>query len=308
MRLIDHVRIEDPQFPAAISCIVADEIARQLDELPGDNSDVSFDAGSYGIVAPPFDSFFVEAETVVHHDAGTQMIQRGLLFEVWDTNPMKELKALYDARWVYVMTPYLYHDSLVLPDGRRWRPPMVESKRGAMLQLYGLTRTNGYIFIHLDEQGHILDDMTRVHTAPHDTSPVTLELLRSGVTYLPFALKALSALHQNTAVEHVTPSRQVRRRHQRKHGCELADYYLLKVRPVRGAQDIDQVGQPARSSRRRREHTVRGHFRYYSPEAPLFGRYSGMVWIPAHERGASSLGQIRKDYLVDTARSDGEKA
>ena len=105
MRLVDHVRIEDPQFPAAIPCIVADEIARQLDELPGDNHDISFDAESYGIVAPPFDSFFVEAETVVHHDAGAQMIQRGLLFEVWDTNPMKELKALYNARWIYVMTP-----------------------------------------------------------------------------------------------------------------------------------------------------------------------------------------------------------
>lgn len=38
MRLIDHVRMEDPQFPTGIPCIVTDEIARQLDELPGDTA------------------------------------------------------------------------------------------------------------------------------------------------------------------------------------------------------------------------------------------------------------------------------
>lgn len=78
--------------------------------------------------------------------------------------------------------------SLVLPDGRRWRPPVVEFARGTMLQLYGLTWTDGRIFIHLDEQGHIFNDMTCDHTVPHDTGPVMLELLRSGVTYLRFAL------------------------------------------------------------------------------------------------------------------------
>ena len=296
MRLIDRVRIEDPQFPHDIPCIVADEIARQIEELPSDVNAVSFDAESYGIVAPPFDTFFVEAETVVHHSAGVQMIQRGLLFEVSDTAPVEKLRVLYDnACWVYIMTAYHYQDSLVLPDGSRLRPPAVETKRGPILQLYGFRRTNGHIFAHLDEQGHILDDMSGVHTAPHDATPLTRALLRTGVTFLPFALKAISALHQNTVVEHVTPTRQRQRHHKRKHGSVLADYYLLKVRPVRATQDIDQVGQPLHSSRRRREHIVRGHFRYYSPEAPLFGRYSGMVWIPAHTRGESSLGRIRKD-------------
>lgn len=182
----------------------------------------------------------------------------------------------------------------------------MENKRGLIPQLYGFRRTNGHIFAHLNEQGHILDEMSRVHTTLHDSTALTLALLRTGVTFLPFALKAISALHQNTVVEHVTPTRQRRRHHKRKHGRDLADYYLLKVRKVRSVratQNIDQVGQPVHSSRRRREHIVRGHFRYYSPEAPLFGRYSGMVWIPAHTRGESTLGQIRKDYLIEAGNS-----
>ena len=54
----------------------------------------------------------------------------------------------------------------------------------------------------------------------------------------------------------------------------------------------------------RREHVVRGHFRYYSEEKPLFGHYSGNVWIPEHTRGDEEKGRVEKSYRVDEPRSE----
>lgn len=49
---------------------------------------------------------------------------------------------------------------------------------------------------------------------------------------------------------------------------------------------------------RKRYHTVRGHARYYTEDKPLFGKYTGWVWIAPHVRGDRNLGVIDKDYNV----------
>jgi len=47
---------------------------------------------------------------------------------------------------------------------------------------------------------------------------------------------------------------------------------------------------------------VRGHFATYTQERPLFGRYAGTVFIPAHVRGTPEAGIVIKDYaLAETA-------
>lgn len=45
-------------------------------------------------------------------------------------------------------------------------------------------------------------------------------------------------------------------------------------------------------------HFVRGHFRNYTEEKPLFGKYSGTVWIPDMMRGNKEAGIVEKDYRV----------
>ena len=98
-------------------------------------------------------------------------------------------------------------------------------------------------------------------------------------------------------MEHVTHSRQVRRQHERKHGTQLADYYWLTVKPSPDATDMRDIAQPVGHAHRR-EHVVRGHFRYYHPDRPLFGRYAGMVWIPEHTRGDAGNGIVHKGYMI----------
>lgn len=76
-------------------------------------------------------------------------------------------------------------------------------------------------------------------------------------------------------------------------------YYILKVKPTpERITEFEEVGQPARMPGKKRAHEVRAHFRYYHPDRPLFGKVSGAVWIPAHDRGDDVMGSIRKDYEI----------
>lgn len=45
-------------------------------------------------------------------------------------------------------------------------------------------------------------------------------------------------------------------------------------------------------------HAVRGHFKTYTSDRPLFGHYVGRYWWPAHARGKAENGEIRKSYEV----------
>lgn len=45
-------------------------------------------------------------------------------------------------------------------------------------------------------------------------------------------------------------------------------------------------------------HLCRGSFAHYTADRPLFGRYAGTVWRPAHVRGSHECGQVVKEYSV----------
>ena len=52
-------------------------------------------------------------------------------------------------------------------------------------------------------------------------------------------------------------------------------------------------------------HMVRGNFAEYGADKPLFGKYTGRFWIPAHVRGKREEGQsvTPKDYVVVPAEA-----
>lgn len=69
-------------------------------------------------------------------------------------------------------------------------------------------------------------------------------------------------------------------------------------------------GHPGTGTGRRRRGQresilVRGHFKTYTEEAPLFGKLTGTFWVPSHARGDASLGLAEKDYnLLGRENSD----
>lgn len=276
MRLADRVEITYPGLLCDAPIIAADEVAAQIDRMPGETWDFSPPAAAYGIVAPPFNRFFVEAQTAVDlaefGGSGKQTVQRGVIVEASDGQ---------DCRWVYTMQPFIWYEP-------------VPGAPGA-----GIDTAVGRIILHLDSDGRILDNLDQVRVELRGGTRLDAQKMTSFVSFLPFVLKALSVLHQRTVVNHITHSRQMKRQHQRKHGGRLRDYYWLTVQPALDIRDMDDVGLPmGGGGSAKREHTVRGHFRYYAPERPLFGRYSGMVWIPDHKRGDVDAGSIDKDYLI----------
>lgn len=62
---------------------------------------------------------------------------------------------------------------------------------------------------------------------------------------------------------------------------------------------INKTGSNISSTKedvKRRLHLCRGHIKEYLSDRPLFGKYVGMVWCPAHVRGDLSNGIVIKDY------------
>lgn len=302
VRLFDRVRhaYGMPDMPV----IVADEIARQIDAMPDAPAHWSPPADSYGCVAPPFARWFIEATTVNapgDHE-GTPIpggiTQRGVV--------------CYDVSDAHLRHQVIPEQMRQHPDGTHWVIAMWGYIYVSAFRM--LNTFPGPMYLNLAADGQILDDTANITM----WEPVAGEAVVFGPpearshtfvghppmpqfslpNHLPFALKALSAMHQRCPVEQVTPSRAQRRRAEKHDQVQLHDYYMLKVRPTptERLEDFQRIGTPEKVPRR--EHIVRGHFRYYTEERPLFGRVSGMVWVPEHERGERDAGRIRKDYEV----------
>ena len=92
-----------------------------------------------------------------------------------------------------------------------------------------------------------------------------------------------------------TRTRQQRRDDERK-GRDLVTFKVLEIGGVTDVYD----GPAAKNANpsKRSLHICRGHFSEYTKDKPLFGKYSGRFWIPAHTRGTMDKGRVIKDYRI----------
>lgn len=131
-----------------------------------------------------------------------------------------------------------------------------------------------------------------------------VEMMDSGNVYvdasLAYVLAALEHMHTRRDVEKIAYPKNLQKRLARKEGTEQREFYWLVVTGTH-ASESSVIGAPSRR-RATHKHTVRGHFRYYSPEKPLFGRVSGYVWVPPHERGDIGDG-LERGYQLKKGQS-----
>lgn len=112
-------------------------------------------------------------------------------------------------------------------------------------------------------------------------------------------LFGMSLMHYHRAsVSEVDPTNtSASRRSERNHGRPLSKHHVLNVEPINEALNLRSRAREV--GIKRALHEVRGHFKYYTPERPLFGgTYHGWVWCPNHTRGDPSAGRVDKDYRV----------
>ena len=121
-------------------------------------------------------------------------------------------------------------------------------------------------------------------------------------------------------VKHQIPD-NINRKRKNNGKKELISYYTLLIRPVtkkyqqdkRREHALPAFFKSADETILRRVHLVRGHFKRYSKEKPLFGKYEGLYWWQAHARGEKKVrpllrkprnphpkkeGMIVKDYCL----------
>jgi hypothetical protein len=98
---------------------------------------------------------------------------------------------------------------------------------------------------------------------------------------------------QNITTEEMpSGTRQERRKRKREGKKPLLSYHVLMMDGGKGAGG----GKSAGKGFPQRVHLCRGHFKNYTDDAPLFGKYTGMYWWQPHVRGTDKSGLVLKDY------------
>lgn len=82
----------------------------------------------------------------------------------------------------------------------------------------------------------------------------------------------------------------------RRHRSKGTKHYVLNVIPSRNIKRTEYE-QSAKGTQQRL-HFRRGHFKEYTTEKPLFGKYVGIFWWEAHAAGSVDVGEIKKDYRI----------
>lgn len=80
-------------------------------------------------------------------------------------------------------------------------------------------------------------------------------------------------------------------------------HYILQIRPMREVTKIEYQDKKTEDEESEKQdlsfHFCRGHFKIYTAEKPLFGKYVGTFWWDAHARGSIKKGIVTKDYNVN---------
>lgn len=92
-------------------------------------------------------------------------------------------------------------------------------------------------------------------------------------------------------------TRQQRRQMERQAG--VIDYRVLTVRANGERHQLTHLSRSPEEPGGFPAHLVRGHFKHYTAEAPLFGKYTGTYYWPPHVRGNIENGAVVKDYYLE---------
>ena len=77
----------------------------------------------------------------------------------------------------------------------------------------------------------------------------------------------------------------------------LFTYHTLHIKPMGPKRKILSIINP--TNIHNRIHLCRGHFKEYTTDAPLFGKYIGLWWWQPNVRGQNKKGIVMKDYEVE---------
>jgi hypothetical protein len=267
----------DRALLSGIPVIAADDVARYCATLPTgtDVSDV------VATMAPPFNRFFVDIQDVPNHLGASAW---GVYVEALE-NPDVEPHPGDDGvpRWLLSLQTFL--------EIKPWL-----SAGPVTTHLVGLAE-DGTWFRHADGDTYFGAKIAKMEPAPppqlahHDTEAM--------LGYVLPVLFALSLMHcRNVEIRTVDPDAEASRAHRRRHHHRLVRYQVLDIEPMRRILNQAGATDPQAGGLRRALTICRGHFKTFTPDAPLFGKHTGQFWWAPHVRGNPDAGIVVNDYRV----------
>lgn len=110
-------------------------------------------------------------------------------------------------------------------------------------------------------------------------------------------LLTISFIHcKNTNLIAMNPSEKLSKKHKKRTGHDLIRYHILDIDPLRKL--FEQYKTNKKTDLRNAFHLCRGHFKTFTKDAPLFGKYTGTFWWDQQARGSQKAGIVLKDYRV----------
>lgn len=283
---------DDARFPVAREAfdlakldgafvLAADEVVRYLDQFH--ESVRSFDIITN--VAPPFPKMFIEFSALGVYKERHGLHSWGVALEAvdfaereWDVEGSRwgiELQVLFEPRKGYICGPVARSFVFAAPDGSLER----QSPEGKA--------SGTHKWVECDPQWFVDDGADRF----------TSEMERGLWELIVPSLFAISLLHSRNVTARpaeLPPSRNRSRR--RRSGAPLARYHVLDIDPMRKV--FESEGSASAKGLESAVHMCRGHFKRYTDDAPLFGRYTGQWWWSAQRRGNPTAGTVEKDYRL----------
>lgn len=149
------------------------------------------------------------------------------------------------------------------------------------------------------ERANLAREMERLVAERDAASERLREVHAMGATItVGLCLNRVLAAHaflacKNVSTETVVPPRKMSQKHARRHGKPLVRYKVLKIaamgRPRSGSSGSGDAED-------RSLHIVRGHFKTFTDDKPLFGSRTGTYWWSQALRGNKDVGVVVKDY------------
>lgn len=321
LRLIDMMGLNGMTIPDKAQVFVADDIRYLMDADPTFDNSITLPPETYGIVAPPFDTFWVEARTDITFfennlnlldaiSAATITVQtldeaRDSLHRNTNFFTVNKPEA-YEAKWVYFIKAHKY-----------------EHYQDVGKHLYISTHT---AVLPIGEDGIALFDDDGVAVSAIEHSKLDLLRIQQSMyqqnsqnpeyyhhilpaemvaSIIPLVLRTVSALHRKSDILQVNYPKSYRKRMQRKHGYTPRNNYYLRV----GDNDMPRrtfqgVSVSVNRRNKTRTHYRAGHFKYYSEDKPHVSGLTGMMWVNSTMVHPDRDEQITKRYKVKGQKNE----
>ena len=194
----------------------------------------------------------------------------------------------------------------VMPDephynGKRWMCTLLALKDGDWIACS--PRIISFLFDdHPDGYGHCYHEDTFEYNGTDFGEKVMPYLadLQEAITLTEFPLAFMQAVHKQVDLELVTMPRNYSRRMKRKTGKAPSPYFSIGIQVNKSRKKYTRNRNKGLSKSNRQAHIVRGHFVRYTPDNPLFGKYTGTYWRSSHVRSLNKADQPVKarDYRI----------